>query len=187
MGSANKRWRYKVTLSLVGWEQADAITVQCRYNTVQFITILLTALLWQQQNLNMTSNSQQIPHTSPSRASYGVSVMKTFKQTDALWRHRTLCPMKYSALMGLFRFDYNMIFARSQYPLIVPWRCGSNFTSQWRHNESDGDSNHRFLHCLVKRLFRRRSKKTSKLRVAGLCEGNWPVTGEFPAQMASNT
>ena len=33
---------------------------------------------------------------------------------------------------------------------------------------------------------RRRSKKTSKLRVIGLCEGNSPVTGEFPAQMASN-
>ena len=34
---------------------------------------------------------------------------------------------------------------------------------------------------------RRRSKKTSKLRVSGLCEGNSPVTGEFPAQRASNT
>ena len=29
-------------------------------------------------------------------------------------------------------------------------------------------------------------KKTSKLRVTGLCEGNSPVTGEFPTQMASN-
>ena len=33
---------------------------------------------------------------------------------------------------------------------------------------------------------RRRSKKTPKLRVTGLCEGNSPVTGEFPAQRASN-
>ena len=33
---------------------------------------------------------------------------------------------------------------------------------------------------------RRRSKKTSKLRVTGLCEGNSPVIGEFPAQKASN-
>ena len=31
----------------------------------------------------------------------------------------------------------------------------------------------------------RRSKKTSKLRVNGLCVGNSPGTGEFPAQMAS--
>ena len=36
------------------------------------------------------------------------------------------------------------------------------------------------------RLFRRRSKKTSKLRVTGLCAGNSPVTSEFPVQMASN-
>ena len=35
-------------------------------------------------------------------------------------------------------------------------------------------------------LFRRRSTKTSKLRVTGLCAGISPGTGEFPAQMASN-
>ena len=28
--------------------------------------------------------------------------------------------------------------------------------------------------------------KHQKLRVTGLCAGNSPVTGEFPAQMASN-
>ena len=33
---------------------------------------------------------------------------------------------------------------------------------------------------------RRRSKKASKLRVTGLCAGNSPETGEFPAPMASN-
>ena len=33
---------------------------------------------------------------------------------------------------------------------------------------------------------RRRLKKTSKLRVTGLCAGNSLVTGEFPAQRASN-
>ena len=31
-------------------------------------------------------------------------------------------------------------------------------------------------------LSRRRSKKTSKIRVTGLCAGNSPVTGEFPNQ-----
>ena len=35
-------------------------------------------------------------------------------------------------------------------------------------------------------LFRRRSKKKSKLRVTGHFEGNSPLTGEFPVQMASN-
>ena len=48
---------------------------------------------------------------------------------------------------------------------------------QWRHNEPDVVSNHRRLECLLICLFRCRSKKTSKLRVTGLCEGNppWPV------------
>ena len=36
---------------------------------------------------------------------------------------------------------------------------------QWRHKERYGVSNHRRLDCLQNRLFRRRSKKTSKLRV----------------------
>ena len=57
---------------------------------------------------------------------------------------------------------------------------------QWRHNGRDGVSNHQPHDCLLNHLFRRKSKNTSKLRVTGLCEGNSPVTGEFPAQMASN-
>ena len=47
-------------------------------------------------------------------------------------------------------------------------------------------SNHQPHDNLLIRLFRRRSKKTSKLLVTGLCAGNSPGTGEFPAQMASN-
>ena len=43
-----------------------------------------------------------------------------------------------------------------------------------------------FHDCLLNRLFRCRSKKTSKLRVTGLCAGNSPVTGKFPPQRASN-
>ena len=54
-----------------------------------------------------------------------------------------------------------------------------------RHNGSDG-VNHQPRNCLLNPSFRRRSKKTSKLRVTGLCEGNSPRTGEYPAQMASN-
>ena len=59
-------------------------------------------------------------------------------------------------------------------------------TLQWRHNGRDGVSNHQHHDCLLNRLFRRRSKKTSKLLVTGLYAGKSPGTGEFPAQMASN-
>ena len=63
---------------------------------------------------------------------------------------------------------------------IKPCQC------KWRHNGRDRVLNHQLHHCLLNRLFRCRSKKTSKLRVTGLCAGNSPVTGEFPAHMASN-
>ena len=56
---------------------------------------------------------------------------------------------------------------------------------RWRHNDHAGVSNHQPHGCLLNRLFRRKSKKTSKLRVTGLWAGNSPGTGEFPAQMAS--
>ena len=59
------------------------------------------------------------------------------------------------------------------------------FSLRWRHNDHAGVSNHQPHGCLLNRLFRRKSKKTSKLRVTGLCAGNSPGTGEFPAQMAS--
>ena len=57
---------------------------------------------------------------------------------------------------------------------------------QWRHNGHDSVSNHQPFYCLLNRLFRRRSKKTSKLRVTGLSAGSSPATGEFPTQVASN-
>ena len=60
------------------------------------------------------------------------------------------------------------------------------YALQWRHNGRDSVSNHQPHNYLLNGLFRRRSKKTWKLRVTGLCAGNSPRTGEFPAQMASN-
>ena len=50
----------------------------------------------------------------------------------------------------------------------------SHLPLQWRHNDHDSASNHQPPGCLLNRLFRRRSKKTSKLRVTGLCVGNSP-------------
>ena len=69
------------------------------------------------------------------------------------------------------------------------FNCDCEFagvTIQWRRNERDGVSNRQPCDDLPFRLFRRKSKKTSKLRVTGLCEGTSSVNGEFPAQRASN-
>ena len=71
-------------------------------------------------------------------------------------------------------------------PIKPSWR-----TLQWRHNGRDSVSNRQPHDCLLNRLFRRSSKKTSKLRVTRRCAGNspgpvnsshkWPVTRKmFP-------
>ena len=64
---------------------------------------------------------------------------------------------------------------------------GTQVPLQWHYNGHDGVSNHQHHDCLLNHLSKRRSKKTSKLCITGLCEGNSPVTGEFPTQRASNT
>ena len=56
---------------------------------------------------------------------------------------------------------------------------------QWCHNGCDGVSNYKPHDRLLNRLFRRRSKKASTLRVTDPWTGNSPVTGEFSAQTAS--
>ena len=57
---------------------------------------------------------------------------------------------------------------------------------QWCHNEVDGISNRQPYDCLLSSLFNAPiSKKTLKLCVTGLCEGNSPVTSEFPTQRTS--
>ena len=63
--------------------------------------------------------------------------------------------------------------------------CQLGIALQWRHNGRDGVSNHKPQDCLLKCLFRRRSNKTPKLCVTGLCEGNSPLTAEFSAQRDS--
>ena len=66
------------------------------------------------------------------------------------------------------------------------WRFDFKFfTLSWRHHEGHGVSNHRRHQCLFNRMFRRESKKRSKLRVT-LYEGDPPMTSGFPSQRAGN-
>ena len=71
--------------------------------------------------------------------------------------------------------------------LLLPWWEIRMRSLQWRHNGCDGVSNHQPHDCSSKRLFRCRSKKTSKLRFTGLFSRGirrwpgksphkWPVT-----------
>ena len=115
----------------------------------------------------------------------------------SLWWHPTHCglvtPYGVTGLIQLC-FRYSLLSdGMKQLPewrlimMSLPrwWLIISRVQLQWRHNGLDGVSNHQPRHCLLSRLFRRRSKKTSKLRVSGLCAWNSPETGEFPAQRTS--
>ena len=81
-------------------------------------------------------------------------------------------------------FQWYLMVVWETYIFLVRLYTGL-YSLRWRHNDHAGVSNHQPHGCLLNRLFRRNSKKTSKLRVTGLCAGNSPGTGEFPAQMAS--
>ena len=107
----------------------------------------------------------------------------------------------YDSLRGIngnvIRWQHNQIW-RDAHPYaqspkcticydVIQWHNASftlpcdRHSLQWRHNGCDGVSNHQPHHCLLNRLFRRKSKETSKLRVTGLCAGNSAVTDEFPS------
>ena len=71
-----------------------------------------------------------------------------------------------SCMLGVVHHGFQNWKIKSDVSLVV----GSNNSLRWRHNGRDSVSNHQPHDCLLNRLFRRRSKKTSK----------------FPAQVASN-
>ena len=88
----------------------------------------------------------------------------------------------------LFKVCHKGFNWRYLYSTVYRTDCATELwtTLRWRHNGCDSVSNHQPHDRLLNRLFRCTSKKTSKSRVTGLCVGNSPRTGEFPAQMASN-
>ena len=77
-------------------------------------------------------------------------------------------------------YSFNPLFCSiysQREELSIPIRNpteNANPALRWRRNEHDGVLNRQPFHCLLSRLFGRRSKKTSKLRVTGLCVGNSP-------------
>ena len=56
-------------------------------------------------------------------------------------------------------------------------------TSKWARWRLKSPASRLFIQPFIQAQIK---EKKSKLRVTGLCAGNSPVTGEFPAQMASN-
>ena len=120
--------------------------------------------------------------TNPSLAEYQWCYYTCFVsrcRNSSRWRiHRVMT--RYPWMSTCLWWRRHRLLNTGRFLLCTPWAW------QWRHNDNDSVSNHQPHGCLLNRLFGRWSKKTSKLRVTGLCAGNSPGTGEFPAQMASN-
>ena len=106
----------------------------------------------------------------------------THKNISVVLVHRRLC----RHLLGRRESKWPILYWSESVISLWEEERGGTVAWQWRHNGCDGVSNLQPHHCLLNRLFGRRSKKTAKLRVTGLCSGKSPVTGEIPAQMASN-
>ena len=112
---------------------------------------------------------------------------------------REMCLVLHGCNDILFFFNYFVLdmYSRSHHRSVNRWSeidinaAHSNWlfcwytiilvliSLRWRHNERDGVSNDRCLDGLLNRLFWRRSTKTSKLRVTGLCAGISPVTDRW--------
>ena len=111
-------------------------------------------------------------------------MFKTYQEINHSWSVITECAvyqLKHARNARVVLMDmFSIAAAANRF-------CYETFnTLQWRHNGRDSVNNHQPDDCLLISLFRRRSKKTSKLRVTGLCTGNSPEKGEFPAQVDSN-
>ena len=89
-----------------------------------------------------------------------------------------------SFLYSIMALKSSLMEDKDLFILYISWQLMTR-SLQWRHNGRNGISNHQPRDCLLS-IYSGTDKKTSKLRVTGLCSGNTPVTSEFPAQIACN-
>ena len=120
-----------------------------------------------------------LKYSRPSNAyirSYAVSTPRTFNNLD-IRSKSILCWNLGISSAGHWNLVDNLHRER-QFNCLTRAKFQKDcLSSQWRHNGRDSVSNHQPHDCLLNRLFRRRSKKTSKVCVTVLCVGNSPVTG----------
>ena len=93
-----------------------------------------------------------------------VSINTAVADNDG-WIHAYVWTINLTKLAHIFHFLDNIFLFGERYLI---------YSLQRRHNGCDGVSNQQPHDCLLRRLFRRRSKKTSKLCVTGLCAANSP-------------
>ena len=70
--------------------------------------------------------------------------------------------------------------------LMSPCHSLPRYLLQWRHNGRGNVSNHHGLYYLLNCLFRRKSKKTSKVRITGRCVGSSPANSWHKRSVSRN-
>ena len=144
---------------------------------------------------NSTANVHELRQSSTKPSTYAKEIKKEtcpLKLSLCLLMTYHTCTHNHDVAWLKFTYDRDhFVCVPSQWETTLQCNVVSHWldaftTLPWRHNGPNSISNHQPYDCLLNHVFRRRSKKTSKLRVTGLCAGNSPGTGEFPAQMASN-
>ena len=108
-----------------------------------------------------------------------LSIPRTPQEQPLTAKWSTWLPIRFSESIQMVVWHH-----QDATTMVTHWQIKRS-ALQWRYSERNGVSKHQPHECLLNRLFRRRSKETSKLRVTGLCKGNSPVAGDSPAQMAS--
>ena len=111
-----------------------------------------------------------------------VVTMEPKLQYDIGLRNRTNCIVfTWIAVKKNPKLQFYMLNVQPKWRLtfyivvsVITVRTRYKISLRWRHNGRDSVSNHQPHDCLLNRLFGRRSQKTWKLCVTGLCAGNSP-------------
>ena len=171
----------------------------------RFLEIVAAEIIWHYDDVIMGTIASQITSLTSIYSTVYSDADQSKHQSSAslafvcgIHRGPVNSPHKWPVTRKMFPFDDVIMGSRTS---LVRWYIigtfaeisnttilGWNNTLKWRHNGCVDDSNHQLHDCLLNHLFRHRWKKTSKLRVTGLCVGNstttahkWPVTRKmFP-------
>ena len=100
---------------------------------------------------------------------------------ESPWRSCGVTVMLQTSMQKVILQSIHCKMSKSQELLLWKFPLTLRLSLQWRHNGRDSVSNHQPHDSLLNRLFRRRSKKTSKLHVTGLCAAQMASYAEmFP-------
>ena len=127
---------------------------------------------------------------SPAKLATILSRGRWVKKDEMNTRNHPIQIKKRNFLINAKAKDYDVRYFSSPINMHIKW-CFNvliviwAYSLQWRHNELAGVSNHQPHDCLLNRSFRRGSKKTSKLRVTGLCVGNSPVSSPHSCSLST--